>query len=86
MLRHVECRYLVYLKSLSFNLEIENSLRLYFDFMYMNYECLPEYMLYTSCPGKSGEGIRSTGTGVIDDYEASCRCWGLSSGPLDQCS
>jgi hypothetical protein len=49
---------------------------------------LPVYMsvyyMHAWCLQRSGEGIRSPGTGVVDGYELLCRCWKSNPGPLEK--
>ena len=45
------------------------------------------YILYTMCvycPLKPEEGVRTSGTGVMDGCRLPCGCWELNSGPLEE--
>lgn len=41
-------------------------------------------VLHACCPGRSGEWIRSMGTGAAEGRGGAGLCWSLNSGPLQQ--
>ena len=42
------------------------------------------YNMYALCPQKSKEGIKASGTGVMDGCEPPGRCWKLNLGLLQE--
>lgn len=42
--------------------------------------CMPAYHVCSWYTRKSEEGIRYSGTGVIDHCESSCECWEFNPG------
>ena len=41
------------------------------------------YHVHTWCPGKSEDGVESSGARVTDSCELSCGCWELNLDPLE---